>query len=67
MKQDKTFCHLLQEGKMEIYYYFSIMPEALIASMLTPEEFCTYFAVGSEKRASGQAILFEVFPDFKID
>jgi len=50
---------------MTIYYYFSIFPEALVASMLSPKEFCTYFAVGSEKRASGQAILFEVSPDFE--
>lgn len=48
---------------MGIYYYFSVLPEALIASMLSPEDFCVYFAVGSEKRASGQAILFEVSPN----
>jgi len=52
---------------MDIYYYFSIIPEALIASMLPPREFCTYFAVGSEKRASGQAILFEVSRDLESD
>ena len=52
---------------MAIYYYFSILPEALIASMLPPGDFCAYFAVGSEKRASGQAILFEVSPDIKSD
>jgi len=52
---------------MAIYYYFSILPEALIASMLPPEDFCVYFSVGSEKRASGQAILFEVSPDIKSD
>ena len=49
---------------MGIYYYFSVLPEALIASMLPPEDFCIYFSVGSEKRASGQAILFEVSPEF---
>jgi hypothetical protein len=52
---------------MTIYYYFSILPEAFIASMLPPQEFCAYFAVGPEKRASGQAILFEVSPGFSSD
>ncbi|MBN1902606.1 hypothetical protein JW926_14875 [Candidatus Sumerlaeota bacterium] len=52
---------------MSIYYYFSVLPEALIASMLSPEDFCSYFAIGSEKRASGQAILFEAAPDFSGD
>jgi hypothetical protein len=52
---------------MALYFYFSILPEALIASMLPPEDFCAYFAVGTKKRASGQAILFEVSSEFESD
>lgn len=52
---------------MTIHLYLSMIPEALIASMLTPEEFGTYYAVGSQKRARGQAIFCEVDPDFRHD
>ncbi len=43
---------------MNKYLYFLLTPEALVASMLPPEEFGSYLAVGSEKRAHGQAIFF---------
>ena len=33
---------------MDIYLYLSLIPEALIASMLPPEEFGTYLAVGTK-------------------
>ncbi len=42
------------------HLYLSLMPEALIASMLSPEEFGNYYAVGSEHTTQGQAIFFEV-------
>ncbi|MBN2432630.1 MAG: hypothetical protein JXQ27_14235 [Acidobacteria bacterium] len=45
---------------MKTYLYLSIFPEALVASMLEPEEFAVYFAVGDKKQSHGQAILFEV-------
>ena len=45
---------------MAQHLYLSMIPEALIASMLTPEEFGVYYAVGSEKKSSGQAIFFEI-------
>ncbi len=45
---------------MKRYLYFSLMPESLIASMLPPQEFGKYMAVGSKKRTRGQAIFFEV-------
>lgn len=45
---------------MKKYLYLSLTPEALIASMLPPNEFGTYFAVGTKKRTRGQAIFFEV-------
>lgn len=47
---------------MKIYYYLSLIPESLIASMLPPEEFGNYYALGSHKRSRGQAIFFEIDP-----
>jgi hypothetical protein len=51
----------------DIHLYLSLVPEALIASMLTPEEFGVYYAVGTAKKARGQAIFFEIDPDFRHD
>ena len=48
---------------MTCHLYLSMIPEALIASMLTPEEFGAYYATGTEKRAHEQAIFFEVDSD----
>ena len=50
---------------MAVHLYLSLIPEALIASMLTPEEFGAYYAVGSEKKSRGQAIFFEIDPQFR--
>ncbi len=50
---------------MTVHLYLSLVPEALIASMLTPEEFGSYYAVGTKKKSSGQAIFFEIDPEFK--
>ena len=50
---------------MSIHLYLSLIPEALIASMLTPEEFGSYYAVGSVKKSRGQAIFFELDPKFR--
>jgi hypothetical protein len=50
---------------MTVHLYLSLIPEALIASMLSPEEFGVYYAVGSKKKSSGQAVFFEVNPDFR--
>lgn len=50
---------------MTVHLYLSLVPEALIASMLSPEEFGTYYAVGTKKKSSGQAMFFEVDPDFR--
>ena len=57
---------------MAIHLYLSLFPEALIASMLSPEDFGSYYALGSAKKSRGQAIFFEVDPEyrnpyFKID
>ncbi len=45
---------------MKTYLYFSVTPEALIASGLEPEKFGSYLAVGTQKRARGQAVFFEL-------
>lgn len=50
---------------MAKHLYLSMIPEALIASMLTPEEFGVYYAVGSEKKARGQALFFEIDPEYR--
>lgn len=50
---------------MKRYLYLSLLPEALIASMLPPEQFGNYLAVGTKKRTRGQAMFFEVDPDFE--
>jgi hypothetical protein len=52
---------------MTVHLYLSAIPEALIASMLTPEEFGVYYAVGSAKKSRGQAVFFEIDPDFRHD
>ncbi|MGK7397678.1 MAG: hypothetical protein ACNS62_24100 [Candidatus Cyclobacteriaceae bacterium M3_2C_046] len=48
---------------MKRYLYLSVTPEALISSMLPPEEFGKYQAVGTKKRTRGQAVFFEVDQD----
>ncbi|MGC9450233.1 MAG: hypothetical protein ACP5I4_02190 [Oceanipulchritudo sp.] len=47
---------------MKIHYYLSLIPESIIASMLSPEDFGNYYALGSHKRSRGQAIFFEIDP-----
>lgn len=50
---------------MTVHLYFSLIPEALIASMLPPDEFGTYYAVGTHKKLHGQAMFIELDPDFR--
>jgi len=45
--------------------YLSLIPEALIASMLEPKEFGSYYAVGKKVHVFGEAIFFEVDPAFR--
>jgi hypothetical protein len=52
---------------MKKYLYLSLMPEALITSMLSPEEFGNYLAIGTKKRTRGQAMFFEIDPEFQSD
>ena len=50
---------------MKTYLYLSLWPESLVVSMLPPEEFGRYLATGTKKRMRGEAIFFEVNPDFQ--
>lgn len=52
---------------MAVHLYLSLIPEALIASMLSPEEFGVYYAVGSKKKSRGQAIFMEIDPAYRND
>ena len=45
---------------MEKFIYLTATPEALIGSMLPPEEFGAYLSTGTKKMNKGQAIFFEV-------
>jgi hypothetical protein len=55
------------QTSMTIHLYLSMIPEALIASMLSPEEFGVYYAVGSAKKSRGQAVFFEVDPSYRSE
>jgi hypothetical protein len=52
---------------MKIHLYFSLIPESLIASMLAPEQFGRYYAVGTRNRTRGQALFFEIDSNFHSD
>lgn len=50
---------------MTKHLYFSLIPEALIASMLSPEQFGQYYATGHKYKTRGQAVFFEIDPTFR--
>ncbi len=52
---------------MTVHLYLSLIPEALIASMLPPQEFGVYYTVGYSKKMRGQAMFIELDPDFRHD
>lgn len=57
---------------MKTHLYLSVIPEALIASMLKPDEFGQYLSTGNRRMSSGPAIFFEldagaVLPAFGLD
>jgi len=52
---------------MTVHLYLSLIPEALIASMLPPEEFGMYYSVGYSKKSKGQAMFVELDPDYRND
>lgn len=45
---------------MKIHLYLSVIPEALVFSMLPPAEFGRYLALGADKRTRAQALFAEV-------
>ena len=45
------------------YLYLSVIPQALVASMLEPEDFGRYYSVGIQVHSRGEAIFFAVDPD----
>lgn len=45
---------------MKTYLYLSLLPEALVASHLPPEEYGSYLATGTSKRSRGQALFFRL-------
>jgi len=49
------------------HLYVSMIPESLVASMLPPEQFGTYLAVGTRKRSRGQAMFFEITGELASD
>lgn len=51
----------------EKHLYLSLIPQALLASMLPPEEFGVYYATGTRVHSQGEAIFFELDPDFRSD
>lgn len=52
---------------MSYHLYLSLVPEALIASMLSPEEFASYYAIGEHGKSSGQAVFLEIDPTFRSE
>jgi hypothetical protein len=51
----------------DYHLYLSLIPEALIASQLEPEEFGSYYAVGKKVHVFGEAMFFEVDPSFRSE
>ncbi len=47
----------------EPYYYLSLFPQALIASMLEPAAFGSYYAAGTRVNSRDEAMFFSVDPD----
>jgi hypothetical protein len=45
---------------MTTHLYLSLIPEALVASHLPPDEYGSYLALGSKKRSHGQGIFFKL-------
>lgn len=52
---------------MGAYLYLSMIPESLVASMLPPDEFGRYLAVGTRKQSRGQAMFFHLKGEFASD
>lgn len=55
----------LEEEFVETHLYVSMVPEALIVSQLTPEQFGQYYATGHARLSKGQVVFLELDPDFR--
>lgn len=49
----------------DTHIYLSLIPQALVASMLAPEDFGHYYATGKQAHTQGNALFFEVDPTFR--
>lgn len=49
------------------HVYLSLVPQALVASMLSPADFGSYYAVGKKAHVNGDAIFFELDPGFRCE
>jgi hypothetical protein len=47
---------------MSMHLYFSLIPEALIASMLPPEQFGQYYATGPQVQVEGAGLVLRDRP-----
>jgi hypothetical protein len=52
---------------MNYHLYLTLIPEALIASMLSPDEFASYYAIGERGKSNGQVLFIEIDPSFRKD
>ena len=52
---------------MDTYLYLSLIPEAMIYSMLPPKQFGKYVSIGGKRLTSGPAAFFELDPSFECD
>ena len=52
---------------MNYHLYLTLIPEALMASMLSPEEFAAYYATGESGKSNGQVLFIEINPAFRSD
>ena len=52
---------------MNYHLYLTLIPEAIIASMLSPEEFASYYALGESGKSNGQVLFIEIDPAFRND
>jgi hypothetical protein len=53
-------CSFIKISAMSTYIYLTCNPEALVASMLAPEQFGQYMSTGTKKKNKGQTIFFEI-------
>lgn len=50
---------------LNYHIYLTLIPETLVISMLNPEEFAAYYAIGERGKSSGQVLFVEIDPAFR--